>query len=110
MTSYIINFWTQEQKTEKEIPTQILKQVSTQLSTPDILDELKKFHSCGKLKKTNFEIKSKEKVNEVWKEVLENRKRILKLNIQEETLEDKVNRLDSELKELKNLLKSLNLI
>lgn len=109
MTS-LLTFWNYsqqypQQEEQKEIKNIIVLDTN---DTTNFLQELKNFQKSGKLKKTMIkEYKAIKTTNKVWEEIMEKREKILGITKFKETLEEKVERLEKELENLRTMVQRI---
>lgn len=103
----MFSFWSQPE-TQQAPQVQARVQVHpklNQINHLNIIDELKKFQQSGELKKTIVQQKEEKNPNPVWTEILEIRKKVLKVKEVNIGVEERVKCLEKEVKDLKNIIR-----
>ncbi len=115
MTSYVLSFWNTDESEEKKNEQKSLG--DSEPSFTNFIQELQAFQKEGKLKKVVVEKQAIKGPTKIWKEILEQRTRILKIENElsneecdanevtpKDKLEERVKALEDEVKELKSIL------
>ncbi len=103
-------FWSPKESPINEQEDEVLVHSPNNIPANNLVDELKNFHLNKTLSPIPKDTKPKPKKNEVWEEVLENRKRILKLESPDNSkkcIEERVMALEDIVKNLQDTIKRL---